>query len=66
MALRAVLALVLLCSPLLPAARAADESPRHRAYIVFPLNERHNHAPRLVVSPDGQLLVSWYRGSGER
>ena len=45
---------------------AADDAPRHRAELVFPLSERHNHAPGIVELPDGQLLVSWYRGAGER
>ena len=44
----------------------AAEPPRHRAELVFPLDARHNHAPGIVELPDGQLLVSWYRGAGER
>lgn len=34
--------------------------------FVFPLNERHNHAPGIVEFANGDVLVSWYRGSGER
>lgn len=34
--------------------------------FVFPLNAQHNHAPGIVEFPNGDLLVSWYRGSGER
>lgn len=34
--------------------------------FVFPLNDQHNHAPGIVEFPNGDLLVSWYRGSGER
>lgn len=34
--------------------------------LVFPLSKQHNHAPGIVECPDGSLLVSWYRGSGER
>ncbi len=41
---------------------AADYSEE----LIFPLNPQHNHAPGIVECPDGQLLVSWYRGSGER
>jgi hypothetical protein len=26
---------------------------------------RNNHAPGIVECPNGDLLVSWYRGSGE-
>lgn len=34
--------------------------------LIFPLNSQHNHAPGIVECPNGDLLVSWYRGSGER
>ena len=47
-----------------PAALA--EEPRHEAELVFPLNPKHNHAPGIVECPNGDLLASWYRGSGER
>ena len=43
-----------------------DQTPGFRAELVFPLNPQHNHAPGIVECPDGSLLVSWYRGSGER
>jgi predicted neuraminidase len=33
---------------------------------VFPRDPQHNHAPGIVECPNGDLLVSWYRGSGER
>lgn len=51
---------------LLLAALAADPTPHHSAELVFPLNKEHNHAPGIVECPNGDLLVSWYRGSGER
>ena len=44
----------------------AAEPPRHEAELVFPLHAEHNHAPGIVECPNGDLLVSWYRGSGER
>jgi predicted neuraminidase len=56
----AVLAL-LACVPAQP-----DDRPRFDAGLVFPLHAQHNHAPGVVECPDGGLLVSWYRGSGER
>jgi predicted neuraminidase len=34
--------------------------------LIFPLDSMHNHAPSLVEYPNGDLLVCWYRGSGER
>ena len=36
------------------------------AELVFELNEKHNHAPGIAELKNGDLLVSWYRGSGER
>jgi predicted neuraminidase len=54
------LGLLLLC------ALPADDKPVHQAEFVFPLHPKHNHAPGIVECPNGDLLVSWYRGSGER
>ncbi|MEX2287269.1 MAG: exo-alpha-sialidase [Planctomycetaceae bacterium] len=45
---------------------AADEKPRNEAELIFPLSQKHNHAPGVVECANGDLLVSWYRGSGER
>lgn len=45
----------------LPAAE-----PRFESELVFPLNPQHNHAPGIVECSNGDLLVTWYRGSGER
>ncbi len=47
-------------------ALPAWAAPEYREELVFPLNARHNHAPGIVECPNGDLLVSWYRGSGER
>jgi predicted neuraminidase len=44
----------------------ASATPAYRAELIFPLHPRHNHAPGIVECPNGDLLVSWYRGSGER
>ncbi len=44
----------------------ADAAPCWRAELVFPLHPQHNHAPGIAELPNGDLLVSWYRGSGER
>jgi predicted neuraminidase len=43
-----------------------NEAPHYASELVFPLHPRHNHAPGIVECPNGDLLVSWYRGSGER
>lgn len=42
------------------------EKTHFEAELVFPLHKQHNHAPGIVETPNGDLLVSWYRGSGER
>ncbi len=48
------------------AACAASDGAEYRSEMVFPLHDQHNHAPGIVECPDGSLLVSWYRGAGER
>ncbi|HID75690.1 MAG TPA: neuraminidase (sialidase)-like protein [Planctomycetaceae bacterium] len=51
---------------LLSVLAVAEAKPAYRAELVFPLHPQHNHAPGIVECPNGDLLVSWYRGSGER
>jgi predicted neuraminidase len=51
---------------LLSFANFAIAAPQHSAELIFPLNPQHNHAPGVVEFPNGDFLVSWYRGSGER
>ncbi|MCU0710831.1 MAG: exo-alpha-sialidase [Pirellula sp.] len=34
--------------------------------LIFPLHPQHNHAPGIAELANGELIVSWYRGSGER
>jgi predicted neuraminidase len=51
---------------LLAIAVTGADAPRYQAELVFPLHPEHNHAPGIVMCPNGDLLVSWYRGSGER
>ncbi len=51
---------------LLGSSSAAQAAPEYREEMVFPLNAQHNHAPGIVECPNGDLLASWYRGSGER
>jgi predicted neuraminidase len=56
-------ALVLL---LIQASAILAAEPRMAAELIFPLHAQHNHAPAIVECPNGDLLASWYRGSGER
>lgn len=46
-------------------AFAADELG-FRSELIFPYRADHNHAPGLVECSNGDLIASWYRGSGER
>jgi predicted neuraminidase len=45
---------------------AGQSNSEFSAELIFPLHDQHNHAPGIVECPNGDLLVSWYRGSGER
>lgn len=51
---------------------SAGAASRHPALpfleseILFPLEAWHNHGSCIVEAPNGDLLVCWYRGSGER
>jgi predicted neuraminidase len=51
---------------LLALVSLAVVEPDYSAELVFPLHDQHNHAPGIVECPNGDLIVSWYRGSGER
>jgi len=59
-----ILTLALLACVAATVTRAAE--PVFRAELVFPLHPQHNHAPGIAEAPNGDLIVSWYRGSGER
>ena len=39
--------------------------PIYRSEFIFPLEKLHDHASSIVELPNGELLVAWYRGSGE-
>jgi predicted neuraminidase len=42
------------------------ERPFCDAELIFPLETWHNHASCIVEAPNGDLLVCWFHGSGER
>lgn len=48
-----------------PVARAAEQ-PFLTSELIFPLEHWHNHASCIVECPNGDLLVCWFHGSGER
>ena len=62
----AALASVSISSPSFSAEHPELSSPAYSAEFVFPFNPQHNHAPGIAELADGELIVSWYRGSGER
>lgn len=49
---------------LAPAATA--EKPFLTSELLFPLEHWHNHGSCLVEAPNGDLIVCWFHGSGER
>jgi predicted neuraminidase len=40
--------------------------PLFEGQLIEPLNDKHNHGSCVVEIPGGDVLVSWYKGSGER
>jgi predicted neuraminidase len=52
---------------LLTAASVQRASPAfYESELIFPLENWHNHASTIVECPNGDLLVCWFHGSGER
>ena len=55
-----------------PALWAAEMTPPKagvaflESELIFPLEHWHNHASSIVEAPNGDLLVCWFHGSGER
>lgn len=37
-----------------------------KAQLIFPMQEKHVHGSSIVSLPNGDLLVAWFYGSGER
>jgi predicted neuraminidase len=63
------LAFVLFLSVCLPSARggeAENQEPFMTSELIFPLEHWHNHASCIIEAPNGDLLVCWFHGSGER
>ncbi|HXG24420.1 MAG TPA: sialidase family protein, partial [Chthonomonadales bacterium] len=42
------------------------EKPFFEGELIFPPHHQHNHGSCIVELPNGDLIVNWYRGSGER
>ena len=41
-------------------------APFHTSEMIFPLEHWHNHSSMVVEAPNGELIVTWFHGSGER
>lgn len=63
MRLVAFLALLLVVPAL---SSKSAEAPLYESELIFPLETWHNHASCIVEAPNGDLLVCWFHGSGER
>lgn len=48
------------------ASASATAAPVHRSELIFPMESWHNHGSCIVEAPNGDLIVSWFHGSGER
>ena len=56
-----------ICLPVLLAfSFAAEDKPFLTGELIFPLEHWHNHASCVVEAPNGDLVVCWFHGSGER
>jgi predicted neuraminidase len=47
-------------------ARSLATTPQFESSLIFAPEPWHNHASCIVECPNGDLLVCWYHGSGER
>lgn len=51
---------------LLAASSGRAQPPSFDSRLLFPPEQWHNHGSCIVELPNGDLLVCWYHGSGER
>src|SRR5215472_15537888 len=51
---------------LLCALSCAAAAPEYSGELIFPQEKWHNHSSSIVELPNGDLLVCWFHGSGER
>ena len=68
--MKTCLSLFLLSCLTVQFCHAADQNnqdhPFLKSELLFPLEHWHNHGSCIVECPNGDLLVCWYHGSGER
>ncbi|MCX5757037.1 MAG: hypothetical protein NTU83_00720 [Candidatus Hydrogenedentes bacterium] len=46
-------------------AAQAAQTPMYEAELIFPRNPKHNHGSSIVETADGDLIASWFHGTGE-
>ena len=49
-----------------PTGLLAQDAPQHSCELIFPLETWHNHGSCIVEASNGDLIVCWFHGSGER
>src|SRR5215831_18643978 len=65
--MRALTLALILSSTWAPIMSAmSTETPIYESELLFPLETWHNHASCIVELPNGDLMVCWFHGSGER
>src|SRR4051812_16384993 len=57
---------IAIISVLLSLTIPGAEKPFLEGEYIFPMEHWHNHASCIVESPNGDLIVCWFHGSGER
>ncbi len=62
---RCLVAAALLLLAAATGARAEAE-PFLESDLIFPAQPKHCHSPSIQICPNGDFIVAWYRGSGER
>ena len=48
------------------AIAVSAQEPQYSGELIFPLEDWHNHGSSVVICPNGEQLVCWFNGSGER
>ncbi len=61
-----VSALATISSVIANQSASTPVKPFLESELIFPLEHWHNHASSIVECPNGDLLVCWFNGSGER
>src|SRR5262249_43348045 len=61
-----VLIFIVIAIAIANGSTSAPGKPFLESELIFPLEHWHNHASCIVESPNGDLLVCWFHGSGER